>query len=355
MWLVRYRVLDVIVEIAAERERWLGEVKKSLARFPTAGENVAASLTIRAGGEAIEAFDTRGAGLMRRPLQAGDPLPWLLKTVTNQCLLATLAETHDILHGSAVAAHERAYLFIGGSGSGKTTLILALRRRGYHLLCEGQIPVSRTTSLVQPFPRGVEEKATGAFPPSSFKKTAPLRGKTHSLPCRATGVFFLEDIYPGMAAQAFLVACPPRDEAALRRTLSDLPVREVWSEAEAGLCLVRFVFQPTATLGLNDLYQRLIESGARVDFIRSAKQAAPQWDKPVVLEEISLPQAALGLAANCFRLARNETARGENNVLGVFSRVVKDARGYLLRHGGVEERVRCVMEKIGPPRRVEHV
>ena len=187
---LRYRVLDAVIEIEAEKDRWLGEVRKSLARFPKAVDNEKAMVAIRADAEAIAAFDAQGALLWRRDLEAGDPLPWLLKTMTNQCLLTALTATHDILHGSAVADGERAYLFIGGSGSGKTTLILALRRRGYRLLCEGQIPVSRATSLIQPFPRGVEEKTAGDFPPSSFKKTAPLGGRTHPRPCPAAGIFF---------------------------------------------------------------------------------------------------------------------------------------------------------------------
>jgi len=106
---------------------------------------------------------------------------------------------------------------------------------------------------------------------------------------------------------------------------------------------------------LNDLHRLLIESGVRVDFIRSAKLNPPQWSAPVVLEEIGHPQAALGLAANCFHLAQSAEAANNGNVLAVFSRVAKEARAYLLRHGNVAERVRHVSEAIGPPQRAAHV
>jgi hypothetical protein len=156
-------------------------------------------------------------------------------------------------------------------------LILALRRRGYRLLCEGQIPVSRATSLIQPFPRGVEEKTTGGFPPSSFKKTAPLGGKTHPHPCPAAGIFFLEDLFPGATGQAFLVAvrCGTGRVAA---NPSGLPVTWCAARSKAGLDWCAH-FSTHAAIGLNDLHRLLTNPGCGLTS-SFGEAESPQWSAP---------------------------------------------------------------------------
>jgi hypothetical protein len=346
----RYRVLDQIVEISAPKERWLSDVEKSLARFCAPAEDLEATLTMVADANSIEAFDSRGAHIKQRVLNAEDNPSWLLKAVTTQCLLNSLAKAHDILHGSAVVAHEKAHLFIGGSGSGKTTLSLELVRRGYALLCEGQIPVSRETGLAQPFPRGLESESrpdeAEAFASKHLKKTRPLTLNVHMAPCAVASVFFLEDIFPGTDMQAFIIACPLSKQAALSQALSRLPVSDVKIDVDAGICVARFNFQPSPAFGLNELHAKINKSCPQVDLIRSAKVEKPQWSWPVSIEEVSAPKAALGLGANCFAHARTDESPNGKNILNVFSGVLKNAEAYLLRCGSVDERARCVIEII---------
>ncbi len=350
MHIRRYHVLDQIVEISAPKERWLSEVEKSLARFCAPADDLETSLTIKADATSIEAFDGCGLKIKQRNLNLGDNAPWLLKAMTTQCLLNALAQTHDILHGSAIVAHGKAYLFIGGSGTGKTTLSLELVRRGYALLCEGQIPVLRETALAQPFPRGLESESrpdeAEAFASKHLKKTRPLTLNVHMAPCAVASVFFLEDIFPGTAMQAFIITCPIKNQAALTQALSCLPVSDVEIDMDAGICVARFNFQPSPAFGLNELHAKLGKSGPRVDLIRSAKVEKPQWSRPVNIEKISLSKATLGLGANCFAQARTDESANGKNILNVFSGVLKNAEAYLLRCGSVDERARCVIEKI---------
>jgi len=59
------------------------------------------------------------------------------------------------VHGSCVAAQNKAALLFGSSTAGKTTLGLALRQCGFHLLAEDTTPVSMEKGLVYPFLTGL--------------------------------------------------------------------------------------------------------------------------------------------------------------------------------------------------------
>ncbi len=344
----RYRVLDRIIEIKADDENWLGEVEKSLARFADAGSDADADVSIRAGAGSIEAFVAGGGLKMRRAFGPHDNAAWLLKTVANQSILDALAATHDILHGSAVVADDKAVLFIGGSGAGKTTLSMELNSRGYPLLCEGQIIVLRETGMIAPFPRGVESEPVGGGDSifGRYKTSGILSGSIYENPCGVSHVFFLEDIFPGAAKQDFVIACGMSEKEVLENVLEDLPLENQAVESRGNTCWFRFSFAPTGEFGLNDLHARLKAGAARVDFIKSSKTDKPRFEKPAQLEKVSLAKAVLGLAANCIHyLGKNEPS-AEINHFKAFSQLIADAEAYLLYNGSVEERAGRVMEII---------
>ncbi len=70
-------------------------------------------------------------------------------------LISSRLTTHYIFHGGVVSYKNRGIIICAYSAFGKTTLIMELMRRGFPLLSDELVPISRSNRMIEPFPRSL--------------------------------------------------------------------------------------------------------------------------------------------------------------------------------------------------------
>jgi len=153
-----YRFFNTTIAIKSDREDMLGLFRRLHPRFRKENAHQAADATyyMMAGmpGEPfvvaeenshlkIRSVDDERSAMLYVYLLAGNYISVNLKS-------------HFLLHGAAVSLNGDGLAIMGPSYCGKTSLTLQLLlRKGFRFFSDDQLAISRTTHLIDPFPRGI--------------------------------------------------------------------------------------------------------------------------------------------------------------------------------------------------------
>lgn len=154
-----HRLLDHRVAIDCEAAPRVAEqIARLLARFRVRSGTAEVHWSVRehattcAGPRFVVARDGEQ---VRRSQRAGDACAFILHAL-HTAALASVADTHLLLHGGAVQESGAGLVVVGLPGAGKTTLTAALVRSGLDLVADEATPLDLTTTRLRPYPRHLD-------------------------------------------------------------------------------------------------------------------------------------------------------------------------------------------------------